>query len=466
MKYISCSEMKDLEKSANDAGLLFSQMMENAGESACNSILNTTFIGNQTVAAIFCGKGNNGGDGFVLARKMAERGVKVSVILVEGPPVTTDAKTNFDLLNPEINIATSIPKHVDIVADAIYGTGFHGKLDDSGLKAVNEINKLKNTGAKIYAIDIPSGLSGDVTKDEDLSNYTAVNADYTITFHLPKKVHQNESARAFIGSLIVTDIGIGTALEPTYTTSLAGYKIPYKHNISYGNSKVCIIAHGFASSMESPTAKLIMSNFPKNNIGCIAFDFPSHGVSPADGDMLTLDNCINDLALIELKAKQLAPNAEICYFGSSFGAYITLLYLAKGNFSGKRAFLRSAAITMSELFSNPTPSERDSLNFKGYFLMAEEYGFEKPIKITKEFWSRLGDSNLTEIWKNRKISADKLEIAMVHGTDDEVIDYNAAAEFSKKYGIKLSTIENGDHRLSKDGMPETVLKLATEMFIK
>lgn len=102
---VTCSEMKALEKAADEAGLSYYQMMENAGTRAAELILQ--HHGQTENALIFCGKGNNGGDGFVVARKLREAGVHTQVILVEGPPATNDAKTNYQLIREHMPILTA-----------------------------------------------------------------------------------------------------------------------------------------------------------------------------------------------------------------------------------------------------------------------------------------------------------------------------------------------------------------------
>ena len=210
---VTCEEMKLLEKMANEAGLSYYEMMENAGTKAARYILDAYqySYGKVEKVLILCGKGNNGGDGFVVARKFHEAGIDVSVLLVEGEPVTRDAITNYELIKDKVQIFTPeedyLTEDEDIIVDAIYGTGFHGQLKPETEAVIRNCNE-----AKIYiaSLDIPSGLGGDMTFFDE-PGY-AVWASHTVTFHAKKPVHGNEMIQYLMGYIEVADIGITKAL--------------------------------------------------------------------------------------------------------------------------------------------------------------------------------------------------------------------------------------------------------------
>lgn len=203
---VTCSQMKALETAADRAGLSYYQMMENAGTEAFSLILN--HHPHPEKVLVFCGKGNNGGDGFVVARKLLEAGILAQVFLVEGEPVTGDARTNYQLIRDQVEILTAddlfeLPES-DLIVDAIYGTGFHGRLRNPADRIIPMINESR---AYVAALDIPSGLSGDMTSAEVPG--TCVRADLTIAFHARKPVHCSELAAPFMGEVVTADIGIG-----------------------------------------------------------------------------------------------------------------------------------------------------------------------------------------------------------------------------------------------------------------
>ncbi len=211
---VTCEEMKQLEKMADEAGLSYYEMMENAGTKAAQYILDAFrySYGKVEKALILCGKGNNGGDGFVVARKFHESGIDVSVLLVEGEPVTEDAITNYNLIKDKLTIFTPeddyLTEEEDIIVDAIYGTGFHGQLRPAAEEVIRKCNE-----AKIYiaSLDIPSGLSGDMTFFDE-PGY-AIWASHTVTFHAKKPVHDNQMVQYLMGKIEVANIGITKALE-------------------------------------------------------------------------------------------------------------------------------------------------------------------------------------------------------------------------------------------------------------
>lgn len=234
------------------------------------------------------------------------------------------------------------------------------------------------------------------------------------------------------------------------------YEIPYIDNLKGDEEQVVIIAHGFGSSMQSPTAQMVLKELPKLGIGTIAFDFPAHGASKVDGDVLSVKNCVEDLGAVEDYVRQKCPKAKINYFGSSFGAYITLLYLSAHPEKDGKAFLRSAAVNMHVIFENPTEAEAFAMAQQGHLII--NYG--TPLKLTAKFVEDLKKHDLFEEFK-----AGASDVMMIHGAEDETIDYKKAVEFSQKFDIPLITVEGGDHRLSAEGMPEAVVMTAIDFFL-
>lgn len=253
--FVSCAQMKVLEQNTDAAGLSYYQMMENAGRIAANRIVEITMaspiddahaeqecpvakaeaaarypwaLDRPIRARVYCGKGNNGGDGYVVARLLQRQGWHAEIVQVDGEPATPDA-----IANCKLAMELGIPMHAldevaaadavtcengtaptdeagtapDVVVDAIYGTGFHGQLREDGAKAAAQIAEARAAGARIFALDIPSGMGGDLTNQAELDS-RCVKADVTITFHAKKAVHLQDFAAEYCGEIITADIGI------------------------------------------------------------------------------------------------------------------------------------------------------------------------------------------------------------------------------------------------------------------
>ena len=203
MKFVTVAEMKQIEKRADKSGLSYRQMMENAGTAAYKAIREK--YPNLEKMVVIAGKGNNGGDGFVVARFAAMDGMQVQVILIEGMSVTEDAAANFEKLKSLPVEITDMDKawnttESDVIVDALYGTGFHGELCLAGKLACQYMN---DQAGKVVALDIPSGMNADTGKAAE----GALKADITIVFDSYKYAHA-ENSENICGEIVLADIGI------------------------------------------------------------------------------------------------------------------------------------------------------------------------------------------------------------------------------------------------------------------
>ena len=215
---VTAAEMKALEKAANDNGLLYIQMMENAGRAAFAQLRRR--LPGPARLLVAAGRGNNGGDGVAAARILrgmgfrvlagvaAKQGWQVQVLLAEGEPKTPDAITNFGSLRDlpiEILHDAASAAPADAVVDALYGTGFHGTLRPAGRVACDLMNRQHQNGALLLAVDLPSGINADTGAVAE----GAVRADLTVTFHRAKPLHYMPGSAHYCGEVVVADIGIG-----------------------------------------------------------------------------------------------------------------------------------------------------------------------------------------------------------------------------------------------------------------
>ena len=189
MKIASVGEMRSMDRFAIEhLGIPEDVLMENAGRAAVSVLLSRTGIRGKKFA-IFCGSGNNGGDGLVVARLLHSRGGLVRVFLLsDSEKFRGAAATNFEIVKrlpletAQLTNARPAGRHVahcDVVIDAILGTGLDRPV--SGLVA-DTISLINKGGKKVLSLDIPSGVNGNTGEIMG----SAVTADYTVTFGLPK----------------------------------------------------------------------------------------------------------------------------------------------------------------------------------------------------------------------------------------------------------------------------------------
>jgi len=215
MKVSRVAEMRNLDRKATDKfGISQEMLMENAGEAAYFVIL-TEFGVKRKQFVVFCNGGNNGGDGFVVARKLLSAGGKVRVSFL-GKRATLEgaAKTNFDIIS-KMPIDVSDVKSIeqaeeaifgcDAIVDAIFGTGLSREVTGIYRDIIQLINESRK---KVFSIDIPSGVNGDTGQVMG----GAVRSDYTITYGLPKIGNMLYPGFDLCGKLYVSHISFPPSL--------------------------------------------------------------------------------------------------------------------------------------------------------------------------------------------------------------------------------------------------------------
>lgn len=239
-----------------------------------------------------------------------------------------------------------------------------------------------------------------------------------------------------------------------------GRAIPCAHTLSGGEQTVVVVSHGFGSSKESSTGLMLAGELPKHGAGVFAYDFPAHGESPVDGSALTVKRCLDDLNAVTRHVRATLPGARVVYFGSSFGAYITLLYLSAHPGAGQRAFLRSAAVEMPLLLRTATAGQARELAEQGFLMFGAQFGYARPLKLTQAFFDELDAHDVFARWHS-----DMAELCMIHGDADQVAPYAAAQRFAAQAGARLVTVPGGDHQLSIPSAPQRVLDAAIDFLL-
>jgi NAD(P)H-hydrate epimerase len=191
-------------------------LMENAGRGCGEVVINELKKIGRRKVGIFCGTGNNGGDGFVIARHLKNRGFEVKTALCgKSSKIKGDAEINYKIAckmgisTKELDLSSAdIEKAVktfaddsDLIVDAIFGTGLSGELGGGFDRLINAINLLNK---QIVAVDIPSGLDCDT----GLALCTAIKAAITVTFAAAKKGFINPASTEYTGEVYIASIGI------------------------------------------------------------------------------------------------------------------------------------------------------------------------------------------------------------------------------------------------------------------
>lgn len=232
MKYLTRNQLVEIDRrTIEHFGIPALLLMENAGRAVaeeCVKLLRRSFAGQtKRRITVICGRGNNGGDGFVCARHLHNRGYAVKIIylgsLENRHSLTQETETNINIVrrlkipileapwlfsqtqierrNKLWRILSRLVRDSDIIVDAIFGIGLKREIENPLKTFIEWINSLKKP---VVAVDIPSGI--DTDSGEVLG--TAIKARVTVTFGFPKKGFLNKEARKFLGRVVVDEISL------------------------------------------------------------------------------------------------------------------------------------------------------------------------------------------------------------------------------------------------------------------
>ena len=224
MYLVTASEMQAMDRQTIESfGLPGIVLMENAGQGAARVCLDHFSAQLTQGVAVIAGRGNNGGDGFVIARCLARQGIRVTVyLLANAGQVKGDAATNLKLLSPLQIPVIEMPDEADfashqselgeygLLVDAILGTGLKSDVKGYFQTVINFMNSL---GKPVFAVDIPSGLNSGTGQPCGV----CIRAQSTATFAFAKIGHHVFPGTDYTGRLEIIDIGI-----PAYITETVG----------------------------------------------------------------------------------------------------------------------------------------------------------------------------------------------------------------------------------------------------
>ena len=216
MRIVTCSQMKQAEQYAIENGVSALRLMENAGTAAAR-VIRETVRPDGAAALVICGRGNNGGDGFVVARKLHEAGFAACALLAAGDPHTPDAAEMLERLN---GLPVTVVRGADadrlqhllgratLVVDALFGTGFRGRPSDEAAAVIGLINRaVQAKSMPVFSLDMPSGADADSGEVPG----ACIAADTTVAFGAAKTGQFTFPAAEYCGTVKAVNIGIPDA---------------------------------------------------------------------------------------------------------------------------------------------------------------------------------------------------------------------------------------------------------------
>ena len=385
---------------------------------------------NENNFLIICGKGNNGGDGYAIARQLFSKGKNIKIFCISNENMSNDCMINYKICkNMGIKIFYEIEEldklllDCNVVIEGIFGTGLNSEIKGIYRKIIEKINTASNNKA-IYSIDIPSGINGDTGEIMGIS----VKADITISFVTYKKGFLNSKIKDYLGKVIIENIGLNETninhlvkeyyLTPDMVKSFHIKRNEDSHKGDFGKVLIFAGSSGFygagnivAKSCVRTGAGLTTVITDKNNFSLNVF------VPEAMSFPINFDNINENLEKLEneiLNSDIIAIGPGIGKSHQAFSIFQKLINFEKNNKGNTIKLILDA----------------DALN-----LLAEN----------RELFEKI---------RNRSVLTPHLvEFSRLTGFSPEVINKNKfeiAKEFSRKYGIilllkgKNTIITNGE----------------------
>jgi NAD(P)H-hydrate epimerase len=305
-------EVAVLDRNAQSLGVSVSQLMENAGKESARIMRENISLKKKRIL-VLCGLGNNGGDGFVLARYLRDQNIEVFLLGQEKDIKTDTARENYKKLVNIVKMTNRVDKlhekikESDIIVDAMLGVGITGKLKEPYLTCVNAINSAK--GKTIVAIDIPTGFG----------SLYAIKPDITITFHDVKEGMNKRNC----GKIVVADIGIPKEAEHyTGPGDIVYYPLPRPDSHKGMNGRVLVVGGGPYTGAPALVGfgayrvgvDLVRIATPVKSYLAVAAHSPNFIVESLGRDILTL----NDVSAVE----KLLDVSDTLVIGNGLGTNI------------------------------------------------------------------------------------------------------------------------------------------------
>ncbi len=447
MLLLTAQQMKLAEKTASEQGLSYLQMMDNAGSSAASFIVKTFPQVSREKTVILCGNGNNGGDGFVVARRLAQKGFSVGIVLLNGAPQSVSAMEMASRLSEyavtvvdgktQWSFAKKMLEESSLVVDAVFGTGFHGELPSAVREVFSYVNRL---GKSVVALDLPSG----VTADNGLVAKDTLTCHSTVSFHSYKYAHVLYPAREVCGAVLVADIGIPPSAE----------SMPF------------VVDRDFVE----PLLKRPQDNTHKGSFGTATMFVGSEGMAGAA--TFAVESCLRcGVGLVKpVIAKEIyplvagkAPEAVYALYDGQTSAGVVAQQCKQGSAclvgcgSKKTVFTRDVLLELVNSYSNPLVIDADGINsLCSHIDKLKERTGETVLTPHPGEMARLTGKTVAQVQENR------IEIAQTFAREygAVVVLKGAGTVIADPFG-NLAVSLTGNSGLSKGGSGDVLAGMIT-----
>jgi NAD(P)H-hydrate epimerase len=349
MRVLNTQQMREADRrTIEEVGIPSAVLMENAGRQVA-AVIEARFEDLVSMrVAVLCGPGNNGGDGFVVARTLLEHDVDVGVYLVgDAARVAGDARANLEVLRHlgvdvvEVADAAAWELHgtdvlgSDLIVDALFGTGLRGPLQGLAETIVADVN---STDRPVVAIDLPSGLSAD---SPDVPG-PAIDATVTVTLAAPKLPLVLPPAEALTGSLVIADIGVPRAvvdglegprvelLTREAMRELVEPRPPDSHKGDYGRVLIVAGSRGKTGAAHLAAMAALRSGAGLVTVATPASCLPILAALGAEYMTEPLEETPDGLAAFEALERILAVGADVIAVGPGLGRSASTSALVHG----------------------------------------------------------------------------------------------------------------------------------------
>ncbi len=439
---LSPAEAVELDRAAQADGVAAVDLMERAGWAVARACVDLTGGSYGRRAVVVCGKGNNGGDGFVAARHLARWGLRVVVLLADDPAGFREpASTNHARL-AEVGVRVrpltpGVPdrelERADVAVDAIFGTGFRGVPEGGWAAAIDGLNAAHSP---VVAVDIPSGVDGTTGAVDG----AAVRADLTVTFGAAKTGEVLMPGAELAGDLRVVDIGFPderiprtTGLtEPADVVEILPERAPDAHKKASGT--LVIVA---GSRRMTGAAKLIARAAARIGAGYVVVAAPA-SILPVIQTELTETVF---LPLPETEAGSVAHDALGSVMGVLDGADALSLGPGLSTDTDTEAFVRSVVREC------PVPFVLDADGLNAFAGDADAIADRKAEAILTPHLgelARLTGANEDRLGAARGLATRSSAIALVKGSRTVIARPDGAARINATGSPVLATAGTGD----------------------